>query len=240
MRPAYQTDGGADIVYDADRLDHVRSAHFDPQYWEARAALIGQAAGRGTTWFVQQDEEQWALRHYKRGGLVAKLVTDRYLWLGLERSRAWREWHLTARLHERGLPVPAPVAARVIRDGISYRADLITQRIQATEPLSQRLQSAALSGDDWRRLGVMLRRFHAAGLDHADMNAHNVLLNPHGQFWLIDFDQARLRAIGGWREGNLQRLQRSLKKLQGESPRFFWTEADWAALRAGYASQADG
>lgn len=235
MKPKYASDNGAVIVYDADRLDHVESAYFDPQFWQARAALVGQAAGRGTTWFVRQGEAQWALRHYRRGGWVAKFITDRYLWLGLSRTRAWREWHLTAQLHAQGLPVPAPVAARVVRDGLSYSADLITQRIPQVEPLSRRLQAAPLAGDDWRRLGALLRRFHDAGLDHADLNAHNILLNPQGQFWLIDFDKALLRAPNGWTEGNLRRLERSFVKLQRLSSPFFWTPADWAAMQAAYA-----
>jgi 3-deoxy-D-manno-octulosonic acid kinase len=207
---------------------------FDPSYWEARSALVGQASGRGTTWFVQQGGEQWALRHYRRGGWIAKFVTDRYLWLGLARTRAWREWHLTAELHRKNLPVPTPVAARVVRSGLSYRADLITRRIADVEPLSQRLQDAPVSGDDWRRLGELLRRLHDTGLDHADLNAHNVLQGSDRQFWLIDFDRARLRTAGRWRERNLRRLLRSLRKLRRQSPRFCWTEADWAALQAGY------
>jgi 3-deoxy-D-manno-octulosonic acid kinase len=234
MQIRYHSKDGVEMVYDADRLPQADLRIFDPQYWEARAALVGQAAGRGTTWFVQQDNEQWALRHYRRGGLVAKLVTDHYLWLGLERSRPWREWHLTAQLQQRGLPVPAPVAARVVREGASYRADLITQRIPLAEALSHRLKSAALQADDWRCLGTLLRRFHDAGLDHADLNAHNILLDPQNRFWLIDFDKAKIRATGSWREGNLRRLRRSLRKLQGQSAQFFWTETDWAALRAGY------
>ncbi|MGH8458999.1 MAG: 3-deoxy-D-manno-octulosonic acid kinase, partial [Nevskiales bacterium] len=146
----------------------------------------------------------------------------------------------TAQLHQQGLPVPAPVAARVVRDGLSYHADLITQRIADVQPLSKRLQSAPLDGNGWRRLGGLLRCFHDAGLDHADLNAHNILLDDRNQFWLIDFDKARLRPAGDWREAKLRRLQRSLKKLQGQSPQFFCTEADWTALHAGYDGQADG
>jgi 3-deoxy-D-manno-octulosonic acid kinase len=92
----------------------------------------------------------------------------------------------------------------------------------------------ALGDDDWRKLGRLLRRFHDAGLDHADLNAHNILRDAGSGFWLIDFDQGRLRSQGGWREGNLRRLLRSLRKLRRQSPRFCWTEADWAALQAGY------
>ncbi|HXG29914.1 MAG TPA: 3-deoxy-D-manno-octulosonic acid kinase [Nevskiales bacterium] len=241
MRPEYRRDGATAIVYDADRLDHADSAHFEPAYWAGRGALVGEAAGgRGTTLFVQQGAEQWALRHYRRGGFAARLVTDRYLWLGLERTRAWREWHLMAELHRRGLPVPAPVAARVVREGVSYSADLITRRLPGVEQLTQRLQAQALPDRDWRRLGGMLRRFHDAGLDHADLNADNILLSACNDFWLIDFDQARLRAPGRWREGNLLRLERSLKKRQANSPQFFWTGLNWSALRAGYESPPAG
>lgn len=226
---------GVEMLYDAGRLPQPDPRIFDPQYWEARGALAGQASGRGTTWFVQNGDEQWALRHYRRGGLVARFIRDQYLWLGLARTRAWREWHLTAELHRRGLPVPAPVAARVCRQGLAYRADLITRRIPAVESLSQRLQHSALEPAHWRGLGRQLRRFHDAGLDHADLNAHNLLLDGRGGFWLIDFDKSRLRQAGAWTQGNLDRLHRSLVKLQGQCARFEWTAQDWAELRAGYA-----
>ncbi len=236
----YDRDAGAHILYDGGRIDHPTSDLFEPSWWRERSALAGQADGRGATWFVRHQQAQWALRHYRRGGLVAKLVTDRYLWLGLQRTRAWREWHLTAELHRRGLPVPAPVAARVIRRGLWYEADLITERIMQARPLSQCLCSGALTRDSWRRLGECLARFHAAGLDHADLNAHNILFTQDGRFWLIDFDRGRLRPAGAWRQANLRRLQRSLRKLRLASPRFFWQESDWAALCEGYQARMDG
>ena len=61
----------------------------------------------------------------------------------------------------------------------------------------------------------MLARFHRAGLDHADLNAHNILLDAAGNPWLIDFDRSRRRADGSWRQSNLDRLARSLAKLSG-------------------------
>jgi 3-deoxy-D-manno-octulosonic acid kinase len=59
-------------------------------------------------------------------------------------------------------------------------------------------------------------RFHRAGLDHADFNAHNILFDATGHGWLIDFDRGRIRIPETrWRERNLARLQRSLLKLRG-------------------------
>ena len=63
------------------------------------------------------------------------------------------------------------------------------------------------------RVGGMIRRFHQAGLDHVDLNARNILVDPSGAPWLIDLDRCRLRAAGEWQEGNLARLERSLGKF---------------------------
>jgi hypothetical protein len=42
------------------------------------------------------------------------------------------------------------------------------------------------------------------------------------------------RASGPWREGNLQRLLRSLRKESRRRPGFQWREEDWNALLQGY------
>jgi len=70
-------------------LPAASSAIFEPSWWEKRDALLGGAPGRGTTHFVRHGSEEWALRHYRRGGLVAKLIIDTYLWHGLNHTRAW-------------------------------------------------------------------------------------------------------------------------------------------------------
>jgi 3-deoxy-D-manno-octulosonic acid kinase len=59
----------------------------------------------------------------------------------------------------------------------------------------------------------MIKRFHQAGLDHVDLNARNILVDPHGKPWLIDLDRCRLRAAGKWQEANLSRLARSIQKF---------------------------
>jgi len=51
---------------------------------------------------------------------------------------------------------------------------------------------------------------HAAGADHADLNAHNILLDGDGVVSVIDFDRGRLRNGGSWMRRNLARLQRCL------------------------------
>lgn len=224
---------GAVILYDADALGKIDSGFFEPKQWRARGALSGAARGRGTTWFVRHGGGELVLRHYRRGGVFGPWLGDRYLWLGLARTRAFREWHLLAELYRRGLPVPRPVAARVVRCGWYYRADLITQRIPATESLAQRLQRAPLTDAGWYALGRCLQRFHADGVWHADLNAHNFLLNDAG-IYLVDFDRGRLRGSGDWTRANLARLQRSLTKLARVHDGFHYDAKGWNALLAGY------
>jgi 3-deoxy-D-manno-octulosonic acid kinase len=235
----YVQDAGAHIVYDAERVDHPGSALFEPAHWRARSALAGQAGGRGTTWFLRHGAEEWALRHYRRGGdVIGRLVEDSYLWTGLARTRPWREWHLVAELRRRGLPVPAPVAARVQRRGLLYRADIITLRLPQVMTLARRLVVAPFGEAEWRQLGMMLRRFHDAEVNHADLNARNILVGADGRCYLIDFDKARLGGPPGWREANLRRLLRSLHKVAAAIGSLDFSETHWAALRAGYRSAA--
>jgi 3-deoxy-D-manno-octulosonic acid kinase len=229
------TAGGA-MLYNAALARNCQPEWFEPQFWAARGRLLGTARGRGTTQFVQAGDRELALRHYRRGGLAARLYGDRYLWRAEERTRPFAEWVLTHRLHRAGLPVPAPIAARYVRHGRLYRGDIITERVPATVSLTSALQETALPLLTWISVGRCIRRFHDLGVCHADLNAHNVLLGDE-LVYLVDFDRCQLRPDGLWRDGNLVRLRRSLEKVTyALSPERF-TEADWHALLDGYRSQ---
>jgi 3-deoxy-D-manno-octulosonic acid kinase len=230
---------GAAILYDPDVLGKIESSFFDPEFWRARNALTGSARGRGAAWFVRHEGHDLVLRHYRRGGVIAPLLGDRYLWTGLARSRAIHEWHVLETLFQRGFPVPRPVAARVQRSGVYYRADLLTQRIPDAESLAQALSLAPLPMSQWRSIGDCLRRFHAANVWHADLNAHNILL-AHTRVYVIDFDRGRLDAPSSRLARNIDRLKRSLDKLAGQRPAFHFTSRDWAELLAGYAGDGSG
>ena len=42
----------------------------------------------------------------------------------------------------------------------------------------------------WEAAGRLIARFHRAGLDHADLNAHNLLFDDAGNGWMIDLDRS--------------------------------------------------
>ena len=231
------TNRGERFVWDDQRLDEPRPELFDGQWWQSRDALLAEAEGRGTAYFVAGlDNTPWVLRHNRRGGTLAYLNADRFLYTGPSRARPIREIRLLAKLREQDLPVPSPVAARIQSSFGFYRGDLITAQVMDSMPLADRLAEARLPSTAWQELGGTLARFHRAGVWHADLNARNVLIDSSDAFYLIDFDKARLRSPGKWREANLGRLRRSLDKFRAASMDFHFLDADWAALRGGYAS----
>ena len=207
---------------------------FDPQFWRRRGELLDVWGGRGSAWFIASGDRQWVLRHFRRGGLIARWSQDGYVWTGEDGVRAFAEWRLLERLTQLGLPVPKPVAARYQRTGLRYRCDLITQRIVDAEALSASLTHCTLSELQWRAVGEAIARLHRAGVDHADLNAHNILIGAKGVVSVIDFDRGRLRKQGAWASRNLRRLRRSLAKISRALPSNRCTDGTWAWLLAGY------
>lgn len=206
---------------------------FEPRYWIAHGQLVETQAGRGQSFVFDHADRRFVLRHYRRGGLAAKISTDRYPWLGESRTRPLAELQLTLRLHAAGLPVPLPVAARYEQQGIAYRADIITEYVTGSQTLAQRLDADAVGLSAWAAIGRCIRRFQEHGLCHADLNAHNILLRGDEVF-LIDFDRCSWRKPGLWRDANLARLRRSLDALEdGRSTRRF-DETQWQCLLAAW------
>ncbi len=218
------------ILADTRRLQHAEPGWFEPARWGERAQRV-DGSGRGGAWFVDAPFGPAVLREYRRGGLAARLSRDRYVWHGADRTRGFAEFRLTRALHALGLPVPRPLAAMYQRQGASYRAAILVERLPGVRSLAR----LALDGDaPWEQAGRLLARFHRAGLDHADLNAHNVLFDASGKGWLIDFDKGELRIPAtGWRERNLQRLRRSLLKERGTRTQAQVLD-DFARLRAAY------
>jgi 3-deoxy-D-manno-octulosonic acid kinase len=232
--------GGA-MLYDASRAGNLQQPWFDPAYWRARNEIEGEARGRGgSAHFIRHEGKRWVLRHFRRGGLIAKIGGDRYIFRVEEQVRSFAEWQLTYHLFRAGLPVPAPVAALYQRRGTFYTADIITERLADTDSLASCLKIGALSVLNWVAIGRVVRKFHDLGVCHADLNAHNVLLGNGDSVYLVDFDRSTLRRPGLWCDSNLVRLRRSLEKVTYGLPPDRFTESDWHGLLGGYREPTAG
>jgi 3-deoxy-D-manno-octulosonic acid kinase len=174
--------------------------------------------GRGSAWFLRADEGDLVLRHYLRGGWAAKLSHRHYVYTGASKTRPFREFSVLAKLLQLGLPVPSPVAAMIKTRYPLYSGAILMEMIPSVGTLADFIMAdragAGIEEAPWRQIGLCIRRFHDAGVWHADLNARNILVNADNDVYLLDFDRARFSpgvAVRG--ENNLARLKRSVNKL---------------------------
>lgn len=239
------------ITLDGSLAPHQTSLDqlFTPEFWEKRQAIIRRAPGRGESLFICPEQlfssqhvmyeqstpqrhdqrEVWVLRPYRRGGMIARFNAQRYLWMGIERTRAFKELRLTNTLREQGLPVPQVLGACVWKEGLTYEAALLSVRIPGALPLAEKITTLVNSTDQdpntlrtlLQHVGSIIRQAHDLGLDHVDLNARNILVDNDMQAWIIDLDRCQLRSgknhkrdkIQKWQKNNLERLGRSLEKF---------------------------
>ena len=190
---------------------------FDPAYLPSQAQVVA-SGGRAAAWFVRLASLEAVLRHFKRGGLMARLVRERYLWLGLERTRSFAEFDLLRMMWQAGLPVPRPLGAAVWRGRLTYRAALLTQRIPLARPLGQCTEPKV-----WLEAGRVIAQMHQFDVWHADLNVFNLLVDAQDKVWIIDLDRGRRKALTATqRAENLSRLLRSVRKVAPELESTCW------------------
>lgn len=212
---------------------------FDPGYWGEGAVPVS-SGGRGSAWFIERPGQDWVLRHYRRGGVMAQVSEDSYIFLGGNKTRSFAEFRLLQKLHNLGLPVPKPVSAAYARHGLTYNANLIIERLTGVIAWGDCLFDSAES-KNWELVGRLIRKFHDLGVDHADLNCFNVLLKGEEAF-LIDFDRSVIRrkpgVLGkGWQASNLERLHRSLVKVVEQTGEPLSTlEVGWPKLIEAYSA----
>lgn len=221
----------------------IQSNWFDIDYWQKKQAITGQSIGRNITWFIRsvnnsgsnQSDKEWVLRHYYRGGLIAKITLDRFFYTGIKSTRSYLELQLLTEMFQQDLPVPKPIAGRIIKEGLFYHADLLIEKIPHARDLVALLQTQTLSEKQWQAIGALIAQFHKKNIYHADLNAHNILMDDQNKLWLIDFDRCETKVHHQkWKDENLARLQRSFNKEKSKNDTFHFVEKNWSWLYQGY------
>lgn len=186
------------------------------------------------------DGVQAMIRQYRRGGFMRHFVHDLY-WG--QPFRPFSELLCIEEARRRGVPTIEALAAGVTTlGGGFYRGVFISREavgyVNLWEWLQQRpappAREAVLA-----TVAQAIHRMHDAGIFHADLNLTNILVGadtsrPDAR--IIDFDRGRIYSgplSQSLREKNLQRLQRSLRKLDREEA--FTTSADEEAFCRAYS-----
>ena len=173
---------------------------------DAAAASPGARAlrGRGRVHVVPAPsgpwpaDTRWVVRHYRRGGAVARLMGDRYLWS--PSPRPVREYRAIGAVEALGIPTPAAVGAATYPAGPFYRGDLVTEWVPGSRDLAAVLFGAAQLDGTWasggpggepvpvageaegaaalEAAGALVRCLHDRGVEHADLNLKNILIAP--------------------------------------------------------------
>lgn len=239
-----QSSGNTELLClppDKNVSDAICALWFEPSFWKKQSQVIGQSKGRHTTWFVQPPSDvsstPWVLRHYYRGGMVSKITHDQFFYLGLKNTRPYKELLLLDWMYRQGLPVPKPIGARIVKGLLLYKADLLMEKLAASD-LVALLTKRELSESQWQNIGELVARFHNKGIYHADLNAHNILMDDNDKIWLIDFDRCEVRKSSfQWQNQNIQRLHRSFLKEKQQLSVFNFNDFNWQMLLKGYKNK---
>ena len=233
---------GNDYLITTANIQGVNRNWFNPLYWQDKDAIVGHSQGRHTTYFIelskacgQHDAPIGVLRHYYRGGMVAKLSKNKFVYRGLESTRAYREFNLLNDMIALGLPVPKPVAAIITKHGLLYSNSIIIERIDDCQDAFHILTERPMTEMEWQSIGKLIKLIHRHHVHHTDMNIHNILMDENGKCWMIDFDKCAFNLTSqSWQAETLARLKRSLEKELRLNTRFHYDEECWTWLMAGY------
>ena len=228
-------------------LDDVLNSRRTLHAWAGEHPDRTTLQGRGDVYSVPAPapgpdaSPRWVVRHYYRGGLLARHLRDRYLAVG--DPRPVLEARAATEARKRGIPTPSVVAGAVYQGGMFYRADLVTEEIPHAADLAHVLFADDALVDPETALtaaGALVRRLEVAGVFHPDLNAKNILLQPlegGARAHLVDLDRCcpRVAGVPAPAYPMRRRLERSLRKTEARAGRFL-PDGAWSALHRGFES----
>lgn len=177
------------------------------------------------------------VKRLHHGGVFAPVTGDRFL----SAARLHSLVEAADRLGAAGVATPAALFVSWRRESGFVRGEAATERIAGARDASELLFGASDGLPlRWREfaaaVGELVRRLHASGAVHGDLNLMNLLFPAVGPPMVLDLDKVRFRTPplpAAVRRRNLGRLLRSVRK-QGRSLPAGDVEAVAAAVVAAY------
>ncbi len=225
--------------------DEVREAMKDGTLYDFARSQPGARAlmGRVPAYAVRLGSiaGDVVVRHSTRGGMVAKLVTDRYV----APTRGIVELLNSERLRTLGVRTPRLIAYVVYPAGpMLRRLDVATREVPNAYDLAE-VFSAPLAKENKHEalaaVSELIGSLTHAGAHHADLNLKNIVLSREADVenriraFVLDVDRVRFNVPGDplVAQANMQRLMRSLEKVRSRGE-IFLEEADirWLERRA--------
>jgi len=185
--------------------------------------------GRGALKIIAipgEAKERIVIRHFHRGGMIHKLISDLYCGT----SRPLQELWIGYWAKEKGVSSAEIIAACHTKVFWKFhQGDLVTREIKEGKDLATYLKELGQPLTKEKVLekrsvikvvGELVRSMHEAGIFHGDLNLKNIILqttDPQNiKGYLIDFDKSFIRPDlkENLRTQNLLRLNRSAEKFK--------------------------
>jgi tRNA A-37 threonylcarbamoyl transferase component Bud32 len=182
-------------------------------------------------------------------GLVRKLFHSRGLRSFTDRRRALKEFRILQKAKDSGLPVPTP--REVTRSSGSWSLSMdripgarslrdLIEKNPSTESAQCPTDSNFDRSNIAKQLGKLLAKLAAAGIEHCDLHLGNLLVDPGGQLWLLDFARSKVRSgahpAGGYRD--LVTLCASMRECSSRAEREGMLDAFYAVHGSALAGTA--
>ena len=179
------------------------------------------------------NDKKWVKKHYFRKGAMS-FLNDWYLYSSLRHTRSYREFEILNYLYRYKFNTCRPIVGWVTYSGLIYKANLVTESIQAKN-LKDFLDLLALDDIDlnklnspiikydrpelFKQIGIKVAHMHKLNIFHGDLNISNIMISDdsmnHGKLkiWILDFDKSLRKNLREKdRISNLHRFQNSLIK----------------------------
>jgi len=202
------------IQYNSNVFSNFSNKLFNIDYISKEGLIKSVMDGRGKALELEYGGKSYFLKHYIRGGFVAKISYDRYIFNSLASTRAVKEYNFLNTMNDKGLPVPKAAALQVITNHFTYKADLITCKIENEGTLYEFIKNNKMTKALWNALSTTIEKFYQENVYHSDLNAKNIIIDKDNNFFLLDFDNSYFFYDKKLFTKSMFRLERSLKKIK--------------------------